>query len=177
MRWITEGYILAHIIVPRPCTETMVTPHHLPLTHIWYQPSVESGRALEIGVGWIIGVTFLLSLTLIHLIVARLSGEVTVKTSNPHKVEKTISFGFIAQWARLSLLYLAISICPVHKLVILQFFSWVNSLNALYCTQVYTLVYLDTRCPAHTRGFFLHFLPFWTGFSGLWYWTGSGGLG
>ena len=173
MRWITEGYILAHIIVPRPCTETMVTPHHLPLTHIWYQPSVESGRALEIGVGWIIGVTFLLSLNPIHLIVARLSGEVTVKTSNPHKVEKTFFFGFNAQWGRVSFLYLAISICPVHNLVVLQFFSF-------ECFVLYPSLHTSLarhQMPCSYSRFFLHFPPFWTGFSGLWYWTGSGGLG
>ena len=52
---MTEGYIPAHIIVPRPHMETTVTPYHLPLTSGWYLQHVESARALAIGVGSLIG--------------------------------------------------------------------------------------------------------------------------
>ena len=58
IRWITEGHILAHIIIPRSRIETMVTPSHLQLTNGWHPPHVELARALEMGVGWLIGVTF-----------------------------------------------------------------------------------------------------------------------
>ena len=76
IRWITEGYVLTHTIVPRSCMKTMVIPYHLQLTDGWYPLWVESARALKIGVGCLIGVTFLLSPTLTYLMVARLLGEV-----------------------------------------------------------------------------------------------------
>ena len=66
----------AHKIVSRSCVETMVTPYHLQLTNGWYPPHVEFVRALEIGVGWLISVTFLPSLNLIYRIVAGPLSEV-----------------------------------------------------------------------------------------------------
>ena len=38
--WITEVYILAHLIVPRTCMETMVTQYHLQFTDRWYPPRI-----------------------------------------------------------------------------------------------------------------------------------------
>ena len=53
IRWITEGYILAKIIIPRSHIETMAKPCHVHFTNRWHLPCMESVRALEIGVGWL----------------------------------------------------------------------------------------------------------------------------